>query len=269
MHRSNIRARVAVGAAVLAIAGSGGIAPLSASATTTPPSTEPPSSAPTDESVPELDEEREALVDQIVDASDAEDFPLDRNCIASLMAQVSDADVAVIASQVTEPTDDSTVDTAVIESTPTMESAPALSPEAEALGEQLIYCASGDADPELVAQVMALIEASDVAPEFDLVCTEAVLTTFEDETLQLIIDNGVEHVTEMSEMPDASAAVTAAAPETSAAAPDSVPEAAFEDALILFACTPAFGADVSADSTAGTVAAEPAGTEVVTETTEA
>jgi len=310
MHTGNFRARAAVGAAVLAIAGSAALGQFSASASTTP-DTEPESSEPAAESVPEssapeasapeLDEQREALVDGVVEASDGQDLPLDWDCVAGLVAQLPDADVTIISEQITaqlqdaEAADDTAVaedsaaaddavattvsatETGVADSQPT---APALSPEADALGQQLVYCASGDADPELVTQVVTLLETSEVAPEFDLECAAAILTTFEDETLELMIASGVEQVTELSAMPvgvpdatdvtDATEAAAASAPETSVAAPETVPEEAIEDATRLLACSSAVtGSSVDSSAATEPAGSEPAGTESVTETTEA
>jgi len=123
---------------------------------------------------------------------------------------------------------DSTVDTAADETgvadTMTDDSALPLSPAAEALGRQVVTCLHGDADPALVEQVLALIEADPGATDVDMECVANVLTTFDDSTLEQIIDAAA---TEQEGSVDAAASTT---PDAS--------DPAMEDALTLLMCAP-------------------------------
>lgn len=275
MNRTSTRARVAIGAAVVAAATIAAAGPIAA--TTEPPTADPttagPASSGPDEpvaagSAPLLDPEREALVEQIMSVTEAEDFPLNRDCLAGIVAQLSDADVPLVSAEVAAPAEtaisgtlppvdavpaataapdtDAPDDTAP-ESSASLDSMPAMSPEAEALGDQIVYCLEGDADPDLVEEVVALIEADETVPAMDMRCVASALTTFDNETLQFIIDNGFESVSD-SETPD-----------------ESMPgDDAIEDAFLLLACT-----DGIADGASAAVPeAAPAGTDTAASTPE-
>lgn len=297
MKKSNVRARVAIGSAVLAVAGFGVVGQLTASASapptsepgssepsaaTTPAGSEPAASEPAG-STPALDPEREALVDEIVTQAEAEGLPLDRECLAGLVAQVADADIAIIAAEMAAPpvtatgsesaapssapvmaseapigpdtvvADTMVPDTMVPDTMAPMETTPQLSAEAEAIGEQVITCVQGDADPALAAEAMGVIAADESSPEFDLPCVERILSTFDDTTLQHIIDNGVEPMIDaVPAAAPATVAVTGSDP-TGDSAPVSAPasepvtsmeEAAFEEMFLLLACS----SDITGDT---------------------
>lgn len=219
MNHPRTRTRVAIGAAVCAIAGFAAVGSIAAS--TEPPTSEPASSEPAG-SAPALDPERETIVEQVLSAGAAGELPLNRDCIAELVAQVPDGDVAVLTEQLeaamaamsSEPMDSAAPDTMPIGTTAE------LSPEVATLGEQVIYCLDGDADPALVDEVIALAEAEgDLTVGFDMTCVAAVLSTFDDELLQAMID---------------SAGVDVSAPDNSMP-PITGNE---EDALLLLACAP-------------------------------
>ncbi len=277
MNRTSIRARVAIGAAVVAAATIAAAGPIAA--TTEPPTSDPttsnPASSGPDEpvaagSAPLLDPEREALVEQIMSVTEAEDFPLNRDCLAGIVAQLADADLPLVSAEVATPAETAisvtlppvdavpaataapatdAPDDMVPESSASLDSTPAMSPEAEALGDQIIYCLEGDADPDLVEEVMALIEADETVPAMDMRCVASALTTFDNETLQFIIDNGFESVSDPA-TPDASM-------------PD---DDAIEDAFLLLACTDGIADGVSA----AVPEAAPAGTATAaSDTTEA
>ena len=272
MNRTSTRARVAIGAAIVAAASFS--AAGSIAATTEPPSSDPTSSAPAasepevsvpDGSAPALDPEREALLEQIMSVTEAEDFPLNRDCLAGIVAQLSDADVPLVSAEVAGPAETAidvtlpdidaapatTVDAddMVSESSVPIDSTPEMSPEAEALGDQIIYCLEGDADPDLVEEAIGVIEADESAPVLDMRCVASALTTFDNESLQLIIDNGFESVSDAG-TPDASM-------------PD---DDTMEDAFLLLACMDGLTDETAAAATE----AAPAGTDsVATDTTEA
>jgi len=218
-----------------------------------------------DGSAPALDPEREALLEQIMSVAEAEDFPLNRDCLAGIVAQLSDADVPLVSAEVAGPADtaiDATLpdidaapattvdaDDMVSESSVPIDSTPEMSPEAEALGDQIIYCLEGDADPDLVEEAIGVIEADESAPVLDMRCVASALTTFDNESLQLIIDNGFESVSDAG-TPDASM-------------PD---DDTMEDAFLLLACMDGLTDETAAAATE----AAPAGTDsVATDTTEA
>ena len=258
-----------IGAAIVAAASfssAGSIAP-----TTEPPSSDPTSSAPAssepevsvpDGSAPELDPEREALLEQIMSVTEAEDFPLNRDCLAGIVAQLSDADVPLVSADVAGPAEtaiDATLpdidaapattidaDDMVSESSVPIDSTPEMSPEAEALGDQIIYCLEGDADPDLVEEAIGVIEA-DESPVLDMRCIASALTTFDNESLQLIIDNGFESVSD------------AGTPDGSMPDNDTM-----EDAFLLLACMDGHTDEPAASATE----AAPAGSDsVATDTT--
>ena len=202
--------------------------------------------------------------------TEAEDFPLNRDCLAGIVAQLADADLPLVSAEVAAPsetaidvtlpafdaapaatalpTTDGPDDMLPASSVP-LDSTPTMSPEAEALGGQIIFCLEGDADPDLVEEVMALIEADETVPAMDMRCVASALTTFDNETLQYIIDNGFESVSDAG-TPDASM-------------PD---DDTMEDAFLLLACMDGLTDETAAAATE----AAPAGTDsVATDTTEA
>src|SRR5688572_7035882 len=221
MKRTMNRARLAISPAVLALPGFAAAGSLSAAPESAPPARPAASSAPPHppgESPPTGDPQREELVDTIVGSAGDAGFPLDRECVAGLIAQVPDEDLAIVneeiasieetelATAVTMPEytvgaepagtaseEPAVPGTVVSETEPTetitMASEPAMSPLTEELGQQMATCLHGDADPALVAEALAVIQADPNAPAFDMACVESVLTTFSDETLTLIIED--------------------------------------------------------------------------------
>lgn len=332
MKRTTNRARLAIGSAVVAVAGFAAAGSLSAAPESAPPSTPLDSSEPGDSagesSPPIADPEREELVDAIVESAGDAGFPLDRECVAGLVAQVPDEDLAIVteeiasidetavAADVTMPeytvgaepaeavTDETVVPATVAAETEpagtiTMASEPAVSTLTEEIGQQMVTCAHGDADPALVEEALAAIQADPEAPAFDMACVESVLTTFSDETLTLIIEDDGASPTETAASVELSvetvvpetvgssetvseAAVTepSGTEETGLVVEDplgSLPDEALSEAFSLLICAPEFldevdtlGADVAAEASApapvaetvahDTSAAEPTGT---------
>ena len=302
MNRTTNRARVAVGSAAVAVAGFAAAGTLSAAAETAPPSTTPgsePLDTATGSAPPLLDPEREELVDAIVVSSGDSGFPLDRGCIAALVAEIPDEDLVIVLEDIasasetavataatmpeytvgTEPADDASVETVVAETEPmetiTMESGPAVSPMTEEIGRQMVACAHGDADPALVEDALAVIQADPDASSFDMACVASVLTTFSDETLTLIIEDDGAAPTETAASVEAS--VETVEPGTPSSEPvsdpaptepvgtaetglvedplSSIPDEAFTEALSLLICAPellgefeTMGADVATAS---------------------
>jgi hypothetical protein len=304
MTRTMNRARVAVGAAVVAVAGFGAAGSLSAAPESAPPSTTPDSSEPVDtagdSAPPMLDPEREELVDAIVVSAGDSGFPLDRDCVAGLVAQIPDEDLVIVSEDIatmsetaiataatmpeytvgSDPADTSSVDTMVTETeavdTAPIEPAPAVSPVTEEIGQQMIACAHGDADPALVEDALAVIQADPDAPSFDMACVASVLTTFSDETLTLIIEDDDAAPTETAASVEVS--VETVVPETAASESvtdpaitepvtteetglvveetlSSIPDEMFTEALSLLICAPellgefdTMGADVATAS---------------------
>lgn len=217
MQLSSAHARLAIGCAVVAAAGCGVVVPLGALASA-PPTSDPVASEPSTESVPAdtglapaLDPDRQAIVDQIATQAADDGFPMDRDCLARTVAQLPDADVPIVASQLDDPPPSTaravTVGaseqgsaTNVAEPTiPESTMAPAESTrepsaETEALVPQMMTCLIGDADPALVAEAMALLAADDEGDEFDMACMKSVLSTFDDDELELIIAEGVDRI---------------------------------------------------------------------------
>jgi hypothetical protein len=324
MKRTGTRTRVAIGSAVAALAGLAVGGSLSAAPESAPPSTPPGSTEAVDsagESSPtSLDPDRDELVDEIVASAGDSGFPLDRECIADIVGQLSDADLAIVSedianagdvavatpASVTEYTVDAeTADAAMAETTVpetepaevatvetvTMESVAVASELAIEIGQRMILCAHGDADPALVAEVMEVIEADPEAASFDLACVASMLTTFSDETLTMIIE-GADDTVPSDSAAGVDVAVATVVPGTGIATestvgteetelvvddpPASMPDDAFAEAFSLLICAPelldefdSMGADsasapepVTKTAAADTTAAEP------TETTE-
>ena len=264
MTRVNSRARVAIGSAVLAVAGLGvGLAgPLGVSAsappsepassarpTSEPVSSEPASSEPTG-SAPELDADREQIVDAIVTMSEAENIPLDRDCVSALVVQLPDADVPLVLADIQESSEFAdgaaaatavtvTMDSMMTMDTMTMDTQPQISDEAEQLGEELITCIAGDADAALVSEALEVITADEETADVDLACVQPVLTALEDESLQAIIDEGsvsaindsMDDIGSMASEPGASDPVTGT--EVSITGED-------PNTFLLFLCIPEF-----------------------------
>ena len=206
MPRSTVRWRVGIAAVVMAAGVAIVGAPLVSSATTEPPSTVPDSSAAQastpDGSAPALDPERQTIVEQIVTYGEDFGFPYDADCVAGVVAQIPDEEVPLVAELIAQglaaipsPVPDesaateATTDTIVSETIVTEGSLPVLSQETLALGQELNLCLSGDADPALVDEALAVFSEEVAAEGFDLECVAAVMSTFDDETLQQIIDN--------------------------------------------------------------------------------
>lgn len=266
MQHVRARVRPAIGAAVIAVMGAG-TAPFNTLAGT-PPTSEPTSSEPPAESVttsagtfPTLDPEREAVVESIMTQAAADDFTLDRECLAGIIAQVPDADIPPIIAELEEPpitaisaeatamtideapsategsaapdADSTTPDSTTPESTRTpAESSHELSAEAEALAGEIIDCLRGDADPLLVAEALAAFESDESAQDFDLACVENVLSALDDATLELLIEVGGDPAVDMPSDPMTS-----------------VEEAAVEDSFLLFACLTDLRGPISAPPT--------------------
>jgi hypothetical protein len=313
MKRTGTRSRVAIGSAVVAVAGFAVGGSLSAAPESAPPSTPPGSVESVDtagESSPTpLDPEREELADAIVAAAGDSGFPLDNECVAGLVGQLSDEDLAIVTEDiasagevavatpatVTEytvgsgPADaaaaETTVpamepaDTATVE-TMTMESVVAPSELAVEIGQQMVLCAQGDADPALVAEALEVIQAHPDAPAFDLACVASVLTTFSDDTLTVIIEDAGDPVpTESAAGVDVAVATvvpgtdtaTESTVETAATEPvetglavddplASIPDDALSEAFSLLICAPelleefdSMGADSASASAPGPV----------------
>lgn len=235
IHSRRSRVRVVIGSAVVVIAGVSAAGQLAASSQSVPPTSEPDSSEPTTETTPALDPQREEIVDEMISAGEDVGFPLDRECLAGIVAQVPDADIPIIAAEIAESTATSIGDAdagTVPAGTEPLDSMPQLSAEAEALGEQLISCVMGDADPELVEQAVAVLAADEMSANFDMDCVENVLSTFDDETLQLIVDTG------------GTAAIGASVPDSSVVSMES----ALDNSILLLACSTATAATVDAPS---------------------
>ena len=294
MPRSTVRWRVGIAVVVMAA----GVAivgpPLVSSATTEPPSTVSDSSAAQastpDGSAPALDPERQTIVEQIVTYGEDFGFPYDADCVAGVVAQIPDEEIPLVAELVAQglaaipsPASDesaateATTDTIVSETIVTEGSLPVLSPETLALGQDLNLCLRGDADPALVDEALAVVSEDVAAEGFDLECVAAVMSTFDDEMLQQIIDNaGGGLTTEVSEPEEPGTEVAGtgvAGTDVADLLPVTIPESevpsieGLEDALPLFACN--LSVDVSeagSDSTA-TAVPEPVESVLAPETT--
>lgn len=275
MTRVNTRARVAIGSAVLAVAGLGvGLAgPLAVSASappseptgSEPASSEPASSEPAG-SAPELDADREQVVDAIITLSATEGIPFGRDCVSALVVQLPDADVPLVLADIQESSE--SADSSAAADTVTMETAIAgtmtvntismdtitmdtmtmdttmgseaeISEEGERVGDELLTCIAGDADPALVGAALEVVATDEETAEVDLACVESVLTALEDESLQAIIDEGsvsaiddsMDEIGSMASEPGASDPVTGT--EVSITAED-------PNTFLLFLCIPEF-----------------------------
>jgi len=301
MTRVNTRARVAIGSAVLAVAGLGvglagplavsASAPPSEPASSAPPTSEPVSSEPASSeptgSAPELDADREQIVDAIVTMSEAENIPFDRDCVSGLVAQLPDADVPLVLVDIQESSE-SPDDSAAVTATDTMTTdtmttdtmttdtmttdtmttdamttdSPQISDEAEQLGEELITCVAGDADPALVSEALEVITADEETADVDLACVQPVLTALEDESLQAIIDEG-----SVSAINDSMDNIGSMGSEPGASDPVTGTEVSITEdpnTFLLFLCFPEF-MDMDMDAmTVDTATAEPATSDTAT-----
>jgi hypothetical protein len=293
MPRSTVRWRVGIAVVVMAAGVAIVGAPL-VSATTEPPSTVPDSSAAQastpDGSAPALDPERQTIVEQIVTYGEDFGFPYDADCVASVIARIPDEEVALVAQLVTEglaaippPVPDestateATTDTIVVETMVSEGSLPVLSTETLTLGQELNLCLSGDADPALVDEALAIFSEDVAAAEFDLECVAAVMSTLEDETLQQIIDNasgGSTTEVPASEAPGTEVASTdVAGTDVADPLPVTVPESEvpsigeLDDALPLLACNLSVDIDEAGSDSTATAVPEPAESVSAPETT--
>ena len=289
MPRSTVRWRVGIAAVVMAAGVAIIGAPLVSSATTEPPSTVPGSSAAQastpDDSAPALDPERQTIVEQIVTYGEDYGFPYDADCVAGVIAQIPDEEIPLVAEIIVQglaaippPVPDesaateATTDTVVSETIVTEGSLPVLSPETLALGQDLNLCLRGDADPALVDQALAVFSEDVAAEGFDLECVAAVMSTFDDETLQQIIDNAGGALT--TEVPEAEEPGTeVAGTDVADPLPVTIPESGvpsiegLEDALPLLACNLSVDIDEAGSDSTATAVPEPVESVLAPETT--
>jgi hypothetical protein len=289
MPRSTVRWRVGIAVVVMAAGVALVGAPLFSSATTEPPSTVPDSSAAQaatpDGSAPALDPERQTIVEQIVTYGEDFGFPYDADCVASVVAQIPDEEVPLVAELIAQglaaipsPVPDesaateATTDTIVVETIATEGSLSVLSPETLTLGQELNLCLRGDADPALVDEALAVFSEDVAAEGFDLECVAAVMSTLDDETLQQIIDNaggGLTTEVPEPEEPDTEVAGTDVADLLPVTIPESdVPSIeGLEDALPLLACNLSVDIPEAGSDSTATAVPEPVESVSAPETT--
>jgi hypothetical protein len=163
--------------------GLAGIAVVAATlgvAATTGASSVPPG---TDGGGTSIADPREALVDEIVASYGSEDIPLDHECVSDAVTAVPAADIDALLSILAG--EDAVTATGTEPASPPTTTA--LQTDVDALGDDILLCVDGDADPELVEQVVTILEQSDDVPELDLDCARRMLSIVPDDVLELVI----------------------------------------------------------------------------------
>jgi hypothetical protein len=109
-------------------------------------------------------------------------YTLDEDCVAGVVAKLSDADVTLLA--------ESTLDTAP------GATSPPLSDEGEQLGTMVLDCAKTNTNTDLVEQASQTILGSANGGSLDPDCVRKSFSRLTDEQLQLVIDSGPESTDE-------------------------------------------------------------------------
>ncbi|MCU1395265.1 MAG: hypothetical protein JWM34_3693 [Ilumatobacteraceae bacterium] len=105
-------------------------------------------------------------------------YNLDGDCLAKVVAKLSDADAALIAASTLDTAPDATQ--------------PVISPAGEQLGSTALDCTKVNTDTTLIKQAAAVVEQYQGAESLDPACVEKTLTKFTSAELQLVIDSGPE-----------------------------------------------------------------------------
>ena len=105
-------------------------------------------------------------------------YTLDVDCVTKVVAQLSDADAALLAA--------STVDTAPDATSPILSAA------GDELGTKIDDCAIGSTDTELVAKAIETVMSSAGGSGLDRSCVEAAFATLSDTQLELVINSATD-----------------------------------------------------------------------------
>ena len=140
-------------------------------ATTTVPA------APTTSDGSSLDTQRQAIVSRIVADSATNGYQLDTDCIATLVAGLSESDISILATSATDPSGDPP--------------SSGLSTDAQAM--DILSCAVGGADPTRAAEAadVAIAAVSDgTTQHFDRECVVAAFAKLTDDQLEAVVASG-------------------------------------------------------------------------------
>ena len=145
------------------------------------------------------------LVDALLEASAVAGIPLDEHCVADVVAKSDIANLddelvrlplleALRAAAEEPPTETIVSGSTVVAGEPgwlaMFDTAP-FPIDMDDLRGHLLRCVAGSADPELVEQAAVLVTVSGVDQALDSDCVTRLLTTFSDETLQLLVDDSI------------------------------------------------------------------------------
>jgi hypothetical protein len=105
-------------------------------------------------------------------------YVLDVDCVTKIVAQLSDADAALLASGTVDTSPDATT--------------PALSAAGEALGARIDECAIGSNDTDLVAAAVEKVMSSPGGVDLDLVCVEDAFSKLSDAQLHVVVESATD-----------------------------------------------------------------------------
>jgi len=172
----------------------------------------------------DLDADRAAITDAVVDIGGYTGLPFQTDCVAGIVDRLPDPDVPLILQDLADSAASLQEEVEIPDLTipdftiPDLElpdftlpdltlpdlsnitipdfdelSIPdvsdEISDEADALGQELVTCIHGDADPALVEQALSALTTAEGNETFDAECASGVLTAFPEPMLQWIIDN--------------------------------------------------------------------------------
>ena len=123
-----------------------------------------------------LDTNRQIVVDYSIADAAKVGYDLDRDCLAKLALQLSDADAALLAESTKNTSPDATT--------------PELSDAGESIGNMVLDCAKGSTNQALIGKAVDAVLAQSGSEALDRSCVEKNFAHLNDEQLQLIIDAG-------------------------------------------------------------------------------
>lgn len=149
-----------------------------ASATEPPDSTEP-------DGVVALDDERQAIFDEMISLGRMLRRPLNPACLSGLLAEFPNGELWILASAV-----ESRIEVEQLEITPgPLSGYPApLSAEVADFAYESIRCIRGDADVDLLDAAVARVADDSEDGEIDTACVKAILSTWPDELLLATVE---------------------------------------------------------------------------------